>query len=442
MTVQIQNSKGKPSNVSSDTTINLSSSSPNGRFDTSQSGLFNGSVTSVTIPKGSAAASFYYRDGNAGSPTITATETPGQGWNQGTQQQKVNPPLTITTASLRDGDAGTSYSQILGSSGGTGTYTWSVSTGALPTGLTLGGNTISGMPTAASMSNVTVEVSDGIGKVAKAFTIKINSLLAVSTASLPSADPTISYSQTLGASGGSGAYTWSITGGNLPAGLSLEAATGVISGTPTSSGTSTFTVNVNDSIGLAGKPMTVTVNAPLTIVTSLLPNGTQNAAYSQTLAAAGGSGLYTWSITGGALPTGLSLSGSTISGTATDRGEFNFTIQANDGIGSVARGVSITILGTGQVTPILSASPTTLSFGSSTSQKSFNITNTGGGALNWHLSADQPWVSFSSSSGSGNATITVTVDRNNLNSGTYTANVSISSNGGNQTIALTVQVQK
>ena len=298
----------------------------------------------MTIPKGSASASFYYRDATAGSPTITATELPSQGWHQGSQQQKVNPALTISTASLPDGDAGTNYSQTLGSGGGTGTYTWSVSSGTLPTGLTLAGNTVSGMPTTAGLSNPTFSVTDGIDTATRVLSIKINPTLVVSSSSIPSGDPGISYSQTLAASGGSGSYTWSITGGTLPAGLSLDRATGVVSGTPSAPGTSSFTVNVNDGIGTASKPMSTTINAQLTIVTALLPNGTQSNSYSQTLAAAGGSGIYTWSITGGALPTGLSLTGNTISGTATANGEFSFTIQVTDGIGSVARGVSITII--------------------------------------------------------------------------------------------------
>ena len=344
MTIQVQGGKGKPSNLKADTTINLTSSSSAGRFDTSQSGLFSGDITSVTIPKGSASASFYYRDATAGSPTITATELPSQGWHQGSQQQKVNPALTISTASLPDGDAGTNYSQTLGSGGGTGTYTWSVSSGTLPTGLTLAGNTISGMPTTAGLSNPTFSVTDGIDTATRVLSIKINPTLVVSSSSIPSGDPGISYSQTLAASGGSGSYTWSITGGTLPAGLSLDRATGVVSGTPSAPGTSSFTVNVNDGIGTASKPMSTTINAQLTIVTALLPNGTQSNSYSQTLAAAGGSGIYTWSITGGALPTGLSLTGNTISGTATANGEFSFTIQVTDGIGSVARGVSITII--------------------------------------------------------------------------------------------------
>lgn len=343
MTVQIQNAKGKPSNVKADTVINLTSTSSTGRFDTSTSGLFNGNTASVTIPSGSSSASFYYKDTTAGTPTITATELPSQSWNRGTQQQKVNPALTITTTSLPNGDAGTNYSQNLGSTGGSDTYTWSVSSGSLPTDLALNGNTISGTPTTAGMFNFTIEVSDGIGKTTRKLSITVNPMLAVSTTSLPNGDPNISYTQNLAASGGSGNYSWAIADGILPAGLSLNGATGVISGTPTAVATSNFTVKVSDSIGTANKQLSIMINSELTIVTALLPNGDQNISYSQNLAAAGGSGNYTWSITGGALPTGLSLTGNTISGTPTAQGTFNFTIQVNDGIGSVARGVSITI---------------------------------------------------------------------------------------------------
>jgi hypothetical protein len=343
MTVQIQNAKGKPSNVKNDTVISLTSNSTTGRFDTSTSGLFNGNTASVTVPSGSSSASFYYKDTTAGTPTITATELPTQGWNRGTQQEKVNPALTIITASLPNGDAGTSYSQNLGSSGGSGTYTWSVSSGSLPTDLVLNGNTISGTPPTAGMFNFTIEVSDGIGKATKKLSITINPMLAVSTTSLPNGDPNISYTQALTASGGSGNYTWSITDGTLPAGLSFNGSTGVISGTPTVVATSNFTVKVSDGIGTAIKPLSVMINGELIIVTALLPNGTQNTAYSQTLAAAGGSGNYTWTITGGALPTGISLTGNTISGTPTNSGEFSFTVQVNDGIGTISRGMSITI---------------------------------------------------------------------------------------------------
>jgi large repetitive protein len=336
ITIQIQDAKGKISNLKTDTVINLISTSLTGRFDTSPTGSFNGNITSVNIPKGSASASFYYKDIVEGSPTVTATESPSQGWNQGIQSYKVNPELKITTSALPNGNASTSYSQNLGSAGGTGTSTWSVSSSSLPAGLTLSGNTISGTPTTAGLANFTVKVGDGIDAVTKEISININPALAVSTNSLPKGDPNISYTHTLLASGGSGNYNWSIIDGNLPAGLSLDSSTGVISGIPTTPNNASFTVRVSDGIGVATKTLTTIVNSPRSIVTALLPNGTQNGSYSQSLDAAGGSGNYTWSINGGALPTGLSLTGNTISGTPTASGEFSFTVQVSDGIGSVA----------------------------------------------------------------------------------------------------------
>lgn len=344
MTIQIQDAKGKPSNVKTDTVINLILSSTAGKFDTSPAGSYNGDITSVMIQKGTNKASFYYRDGTAGTPTVTVTETPSQGWNWGMQPEKVNPALVITTMSLANGDAGTSYTQNLGSAGGTDTYTWMVSAGNLPIGLALSGNTISGTPTTAGISGFTVKVSDGIDIETKELSITINPTLVVSTNIVQSGDPGISYTQTLAASGGSSNYSWTIAEGTLPVGLSLDSATGVISGIPTVASTSNFTVKVSDGIGTATRLLSMTVNPALNIVTSILPNGTQNVNYSQVLSAAGGSGNYTWSITGGALPTGLTLSGNTISGTPTANGEFSFTVQVSDGIGAVARGMSITII--------------------------------------------------------------------------------------------------
>jgi len=272
MSIQIQDAKSKLVKLKTDTIISLTSTSATGRFDTNPSGLFNGSITSVTIPSGASSASFYYRDNTAGTASITAAEMPSQGWTRGTQQETINPALTVTTISLPDGVVGTYYSQNLGSTGGTGTYTWSVTAGTLPVGLTFGGNTISGIP-------------------------------------------------------------------------------------------------------IAG-------------------------------------------------------------------GEYGFTVQVTDGIGTVAQGISIKIHENPPVTPLLSVSPSSLSFGSSTNQKSFVIANVGGGTLTWNVSCNQTWLSISPSSGSGNGTITATIYRSALNSGSYSATITITSNGGTQTITVTVQVQK
>jgi hypothetical protein len=128
---------------------------------------------------------------------------------------------------------------------------------------------------------------------------------------------------------------WSIVSGTLPAGLALARRTGVISGTPTRTGTSNFTMRVTDANSLtATKSLSLTVSASpsITITTTSLGSGTQNAAYNATLAATGGATPYTWSIGSGALPAGLALGSSTgaISGTPTGTGTSNFTVRVTD----------------------------------------------------------------------------------------------------------------
>src|SRR5205814_1142993 len=176
------------------------------------------------------------------------------------------PPLSITTASpLVSGTVGTAYSQPLAATGGTPPYAWSVISGSLPAGLTLNATSgaISGTPTTAGTSNFTVQVTDSSsGKASKAFTLKIGRAScrqSIKTASpLPTGTVGTVYSQTLAATGGTPPYAWSVISGSLPAGLTLNATSGAMSGTPTTAGTSNFTVQVTDSAsGKASKAFTL-----------------------------------------------------------------------------------------------------------------------------------------------------------------------------------------
>jgi len=248
--------------------------------------------------------------------------------------------LTIITSSLPSGTAGTVYSQSLTANGGTPGYKWSITSGSLPAGLTLSsGGVISGKPTASGTSTFTVSVSDSGNPVqTKSASLSItvaSTQLTISTSSLASGASGAAYSQTLVASGGTPNYTWSITSGSLPAGLTLGAGTGLISGKPTASGTSSFTVSVSDSgnpVQTKSASLSIAIAGPtFTITSSTLAAATVGTAYSQTLAANGGTLPYIWSITSGSLPAGLTLSsGGLISGTPTASGSYKITITVTD----------------------------------------------------------------------------------------------------------------
>ncbi len=247
--------------------------------------------------------------------------------------------LNISTSSLPGGTVGASYSQGLSASGGTGSYTWSVSTGSLPAGLSLATTgTISGTPTASGTASFTVQVTDSANtSTTKPLSIAVApAALNITTSSLPGGTVGTPYSQGLSASGGTGSYTWSVSSGSLPAGLSL--AGGTIGGTPTAPGTASFTVQVTDSANTSTtKPLSIAVApAALNITTSSLPGGTVGAPYSQGLSATGGTGSYTWSVSSGSLPAGLSLAGGTIGGTPTAPGTASFTVQVTDSANTTA----------------------------------------------------------------------------------------------------------
>ena len=232
--------------------------------------------------------------------------------------------LTITTSpSLPHGVVNVPYANVLGATGGTAPYSWQVVTlpnTGLPPGLSLStGGSLLGSPTTAGTYSFRALVTDSQSKTATTdFTLIVDSLGISTPSPLSIAVVNSPYSHTLFAIGGTTPYVnWTVISGSLPNGLTLNPSTGEISGVATIPGSSTFTVRVQDSSApqlTATKSLTLpVVSGPLTITTpSPLPPGTQNGAYSFSLAATGGTAPYTnWIITSGALPAGLSLNAST-----------------------------------------------------------------------------------------------------------------------------------
>lgn len=180
---------------------------------------------------------------------------PGMAQNKATKSLTltVNPgTVVISPSTLPGGMVGLAYTATVSASGGLAPYTFSVSTGALPAGLSLAASTgiISGSPTASGPSTFTVQVADAelpAVTATQSYTVTIVSALSITTASLPAANIGVSYTATLAATGGVTPYTWAVTTGSLPSGLTLNSTTGVISGTPTSAGTFNFTITVTDS---------------------------------------------------------------------------------------------------------------------------------------------------------------------------------------------------
>lgn len=156
-------------------------------------------------------------------------------------------PITINPVALSPGTVGLAYNQALTASGGTAAYGYTVTTGALPSGLTLStGGTISGAPIVSGTFNLTVTATDANGCTgARAYSLIVACpTITLSPTTLPNGLVGSAYNQTVTAAPAlnTGSYSYAVTTGNLPAGLSLNPATGAITGNPTTGGTSNFTI--------------------------------------------------------------------------------------------------------------------------------------------------------------------------------------------------------
>ena len=243
-------------------------------------------------------------------------------------------------------------------------YQYRIVNGALPPGLSLStGGQISGSPSQGGMYRFWVELSDQDPpsqswclpkKAEREFSITINPRVLVTTESAGPGTIGSAYTLNLTAVMKSGAastappsspLSWTLVQGQLPAGLTLDSATGVVSGTPTTEGASSFVVRAALADGRADtKGLTITVRQALAIqasspfvatgATTLWEVGVPFAAK---LGASGGTGIYTWSLAAGALPTGLAVAADgSVTGKPSAAGSFRATLRLTDSEGRTA----------------------------------------------------------------------------------------------------------
>jgi len=272
-----------------------------------------------------------------GGVTVVVANPNGQ--RSGFVSFLISPPtLAVSTTTLPAGVVGTVYSFALAATGGTPPYTWT-STAALPPGLTLSTNgTLAGTPVSTGAFTIPVRVTDQTQTAATAsllLTVNPPPLSITNDATLPAATAEQRYSVTLTLAGGVAPYRWSAQ--NLPAGLVLDLATGILSGTPASTGNFTFLVQVTDrNLLTATKTFTLRVNAPPLTITTVPPlfAGTVGTPYAQPFSASGGVPPYRWSILAGQIP-GLALDAATgsLRGTPQAAGAYTLTVQVTDALG-------------------------------------------------------------------------------------------------------------
>jgi uncharacterized protein (TIGR03437 family) len=318
---------------------------------------------------------------------------------------------------------------------GSGNGTVSFSVGADAGGARSGTLTIAGQ---------TFTVNQGSGS--------SGALTITTPANLPGGIVNQSYSATLAASGGIPPYIWSVTAGALPAGLTLNALTGLISGAVTAAGTTSFTATVQDNAGTMVSlifSVTITTSSSSFLITNpSFPNGIVDVPYNQALTFAGGifDAFFQdplFSISGGALPAGLGIVrnpdlSSSIKGTPTAVGVSSFTLSATDAAtNTTAANFTITITGT-PTAEVMSVSPKLLAFtvdlGSSIVPAAQPLSITGnGGVLAYTTviatSSGGAWL-VAQGSANGNTPGTVNIglaNYSNLAPGPYMGTVTISS---------------
>jgi hypothetical protein len=327
-------------NISGGAASSVAVETPAGHGTAAASGT---SITYTPIAGYSGTDSFTYTATNATGTSTAATVT----------ITVTAPTFTFSPAagSLPNGTVNTAYSQTVAAVDGASPYTYTLSTGALPAGMTINPSTgvIAGAPTTDGNYNVTITATDtngATGSVSYSLAIGVQAPLAGAVSATVPANST-NAAITLNISGGAA----SSVAVETPAGHGTAAASGTsITYTPIAgySGTDSFTYTATNATGTStAATVTITVTAPtftFSPAAGSLPNGTVNTAYSQTVAAVDGASPYTYTLSTGALPAGMTINPSTgvIAGAPTTDGNYSVTITATDTNGATGL-VSYTI---------------------------------------------------------------------------------------------------
>lgn len=393
------------------------------------------SLTSGSLPIGvsfNSAGQFSGTPTASGSFSTTIRATDANGF---TAVQVYNwvinaPTIIVAPATLPNGASGTPYAAAVSATGGAAPYSFSLTAGSLPVGVSFNSaGQFSGIPTSSGTFSTTIRATDANGFTgSQAYTWAINTgTVIVSPETLAAGTVAVPYSQTVSASAGIAPYTFAITSGSLPAGITLNPGTGVLSGTPTAQVNANFTVTATDSSTGSGpvtgsRSYTLIINAPtITLPPTTLAGGVVGTAYSAALnGASGGTAPYSYAVTTGTLPAGLSLSAAgVISGTPTAIGNVNFTVTATDSSGApgpytASQTYSLAVV---VAPPVANAVSATVAYNSNANPITLNIT---GGAAASVAVASSP--TFGTTTASGTAiTYTPTAGHSGTDSFTYTA---------------------